>query len=252
VRVTLTRQLNQAWQREVSRSVELREHVTGEARIRQPLDSTLGTPALRALEATLAADDSGWREVEDGYRYEVDGGYVTYLIEEQALEIVAVLADEVQASGEGRQILSGVVNREIAAEAEGQYYDDGWGGYTQTSAQQKAQAAAEQQLENLAASQIEQASQEAETLSQAEIEAQARSQAQTQLQQRATERQGFLAEQARQHLDAVGIRCRQAFHQVLATAYRDAILAYARRNGADNIQWSEQNNRVEIEFNLQR
>ena len=250
IRVTATRQLNQAWEREVSRTVELNQQVIGEARVRQPLDATLGTPALRALESALAADDSGWREVEEGYRYDVEGGYVIYLLEERALEIVATLQDEVQTSAQATRRLEGIVDTEISAEGEGRYYDDGWGGRTKKLAEQKAQEAARQKLDNITRTQIEQAESEAENQASADVEAEARTQAQEQLQQIAAQRQEDLSAQARQHLNTVGVRCRQAFHQALARGYRDAILAYARRNGADNIQCNEDGNIVEIEFNL--
>jgi len=250
IRVTATRQLNEAWQREVSRTVELQQQVIGEARVRQPLDTTLGTPALRALESALATDASGWREVKEGYRYDVEGGYAIYLVDEQALEIVATLEGEVQTSAQETRRLEGLVNTEVSAEGEGGYYDDGWGGYTREFAQEQAQTAAQRQLDEIAHSQIQQAQNEAETQAAADIETAARTQAEIRLQQLAAERQATLSTQARQHLDTVGVRCRQAFHRVLATAYRDAILAYARRNGADNIQCSEENNMIEIEFNL--
>jgi hypothetical protein len=100
VTTTLTRDLAEAWRREVSRTVELRSQVAGEARIRQPLEASIGTPALRALQVALAAEGSGWTPVEEGFRRDVEGGYVVYLIDERALEIVAVLEDEVEARGE--------------------------------------------------------------------------------------------------------------------------------------------------------
>ncbi len=248
IRVTATRQLDEAWEREVSRTVELRERVIGEARVRQQLDASLGGPTLRALEAALAAEDSGWTEVDEGYRFTVEGGYVTYLFDERALEIVAVLEDEMQALGEETQVLEGAVRTEISAEGEGRYYDDGWRGHTLEDGRKKAQAAAERELDSIARALVEQAANEAAVQAAAEIEAAARAQAKTRLRQSATE----LSEQARQHLDTVGLRCRQAFHQVLAQAYRDAILAYARRHGAEKIQCTEGNDVVEIEFSLQR
>ncbi|OUL34964.1 hypothetical protein BV372_12720 [Nostoc sp. T09] len=250
IRVTATRQLNEAWQREVSRTVELQEQVIGEARVRQPLDSTLGTPALRALESALAAEDSGWREVEAGYRYDVEGGYAIYLVEERALEIVATLEDQIQISAQETRQITGAINTELAAEGEGRYYDDGWGGWTEELAQQQAQTAAQQKLDQIARAEIEQAQNQAEATAAADIEAAARTQAQIQLQQLAAERQAALSSQARQHLDTIGLQCRQAFHRILARGYRDAILAYARRNGAENIQFSEDNNIIDIEFTL--
>ncbi|MEM7578406.1 MAG: molecular chaperone DnaJ [Cyanobacteria bacterium P01_A01_bin.80] len=250
IRVTATRQLNEAWQREVSRTIELQGQVTGEARVRQPLDSTLGSPALRALESALADENSGWTEVEEGYRYDVEGGYVIYLADEQALEIVATLSDEIQVSAQASRTLEGSVNTELSTEGEGRYYDDGWGGRTREVAEQEAEKSAQQKLDEITRSQLEQAENEAEAEVSSEIEAAARTQAENQLQQQSTQRQAVLSNQARENLDTVGVRCRQAFNQVLARAYRDAILAYARRNGADNIQCSEDNNIIDIEFNL--
>ena len=63
VTVTATPDIAEAWQREVCRTVQLAERVTGEARLRQALSSHLGSPALRALEARLAAGTPGWEEV---------------------------------------------------------------------------------------------------------------------------------------------------------------------------------------------
>jgi hypothetical protein len=252
IRVTATRQIEEAWQREVSRSVQLQERVVGEARIRQPLETTIGRPALRSLESLLAANDSGWVEVEEGYRHEVEGGYVTYLIDEQALEIVATLEDIIQAAGEDTLIVEGTVQSEISAEGEGRYYDDNWGGHTMEVGRRVAQTQAEIELDAIARAQVEQAASEAERLVEAEVEAGARSQAEADLRRIASEREADLSAQARQRLDTVGTRCRQVFNRALAQAYRDAILAYAKRHGAENIQYSDNDNTVEIEFTLQQ
>jgi hypothetical protein len=248
--VTATHLLSEAWQREILRVVELQEHVIGEARVRQPLGVTMGGPTLRALEAALAADGSGWVEVDEGYRFEVEGGYVTYLINEQALEIVATLEDVVQATGEATSQLEGHVDMEITAEGEGRYYDDGYGGRTKETAERDAQAAAEQKLAEAAQAQLRQAADQAEAEASEAIEIEARRKAEERLQRQAAERQAHLAEQAMQHLQTVGVRGRHAFHQVMSSAYRDALMAYARQHGADNIHLSEANDVVEIEFSF--
>src|SRR5262249_57039713 len=51
VRITATRELAEAWQREVTRSVQLRGRVVGEARARQALGDALSTPVRVAFEA---------------------------------------------------------------------------------------------------------------------------------------------------------------------------------------------------------
>lgn len=248
--VRATRQLQEAWQREVTRTVNLQDRVSGEARVRQVLDSSLGAPTLRALETVLAAEDSGWQEVEEGYRFEVEGGHITYLIDEAALEIVAVLEDDVQATAQAVRTIEGEVNTEIAAEGEGQYYDDEWGGHTKAKAQKQAQAHVETALDQAGHAHMDQAQQEAEQAVSESVEAEAQAQAQAALQQTAEQTQSSLAEQAQAHLETVGLRGRQAFHLALGQAYKESILAYARRHGADNVQCEDGGDVVEIEFSL--
>lgn len=248
ITIRATRLLNEAWQQEVSRFVELRERVTGEARVRQSLDATLGRPTLRALELALAAEGSGWTEVEEGYRFDVEGGYVVYLVDEQELEIVAVLEDEIEATGQSSRVLEGQIDMEISAEGEGKYYEDGWRGLTREVGEQRAQEDAQRQLDEQELVQIKQAGDEAEAEVSDELAAKAHRQAEERLRDQAALRETDLAEQARRHLGTVGLRCRQAFNRVLATAYRDAILAYARQHGAESIQCNDQQDVVEIEF----
>jgi hypothetical protein len=250
IRITATRQLDQAWQREVSRSVDLCTGVVGEARVRQPLDATLGGPALNALEAILAGGESGWTEVDQGYRFDVEGGYVIYLVDERALEIVAQTEDVVQATGEASTVLEGQVREEVSVQGVGKYYDDGYGGHTPERAQEAAEKDADTKLDNAAQAKVEDAQKEAEDRESGRVEAEARAKAQEQLQQRAAQRQEQLEEQARQHLETVGLRSRQAFHRVLAQAYRDAILTYARRQGAEGVVCNENEDSVEIEFSM--
>jgi hypothetical protein len=46
---TATRQIRESWEREVRRLAEVGTDLTGEARIRQALDDSVGAPALLAL-----------------------------------------------------------------------------------------------------------------------------------------------------------------------------------------------------------
>ncbi len=245
-----TQQLCEAWQREVTRSVRVSGTVTGEARVRQSLDATLGGPSLRALETALANENSGWRQVPEGFRYDVEGGYVLYLVEERALEIVAVLEDSIQVSGEARQVFSGKVNEALAVEGKGEYYDDGYAGRTEERARREAQTDAEKKLQDAARARVKQAEEKAENAASSSVEAEARAKAEEQLRRQSEQRQAQLAARAQEHLETVGLRCRQAFHQVLAAAYRDSILSYARRHGAENIVCQEAGDTVEIEFCL--
>ncbi len=253
VTVTATREIAEAWQREVSRTVTLSTQVIGEARVRQPLSNTLGTPVFRALESLLASGNiENWQETETGYRHDVEGGYVFYDMDEQTLEIVATLGETVQAEGRATRQLSGELRETLSTEQEGHYYEDGYGGRTQARAETEAGNAAQHTLDQMAQSRLEDAQREAEEAESSRLHNQAQTEAQTQLTQTAQQRQAQLSGQATQHLDTVGIRCRQAFNTLLAQAYREAILAYARYHGAENISCQEENDHLEIEFFLEK
>ncbi len=253
VTVTATREIAEAWQREVSRTVTLSTQVIGEARVRQPLSNTLGTPVFRALESLLASGNiENWQETETGYRHDVEGGYVFYDMDEQTLEIVATLGDTVQAEGSATRQLSGELRATLSTEQEGHYYENGYGGRTQARAETEAGKAAQHSLDQIAQNRLEEDQREAEEAESSHLQNQAQIEAQTQLRQTAQQRQTQLSSQAAEHLDSVGIRCRQAFNTLLAQAYREAILAYARYHGAENISCQDKTDHLEIEFFLEK
>ena len=248
VTVTATRDIAEAWQREVSRTVQLTEQVTGEARLRQALSSRLGSPALRALEARLAAGTPGWEEAPEGYRCNVEGGYVLYQLDEQALEIVATVADVVTAQGTARTVLEGEVRDTLSASAEGHYYEDGYAEQNEARARREAEQEIQKTLEAGVRERLDRAQQQAEAAEAVRLQVEAQTAARQELANVTAERQTLLARQAEAHLETVGLRCRQAFNQLLALAYRDAILAYARRHGAEGISCRDEEGVLEIEF----
>jgi len=248
--VSATRQLDEAWQREVLRRVELQARVVGEARVRQNLEGTVGRPALLALEGVLAAPSSGWVRVERGFRYDVEGGYVLYATDDQMLEIVATQSDEVQALGEATETLSGQLQTTIEREGEFRYYDDS--GISETVAESAARRDAEQNLESAAQAERQRVMGEAESAASSQLEGEARQRAVAQLEQNTQRRREELSAQAREHLRTVGVRARQVFHRALASAYREALLSYARRNGAEGVQYTEDGDSFEIEFRVAR
>lgn len=250
IRVSATRQLDEAWQREVSRRVELQARVVGEARVRQNLEGTVGRPALLALEGVLAAPGSGWERVERGFRYGVEGGYVLYATDDQTLEIVATQSDEVRALGEATETLSGQLQTTLEREGEFHYYDDS--NITTPAAETQARRVAEQNLESAARAERQRVADEAESAASSQIESEARNRANAQLEQKAQRRQEELSAQAREHLRTVGVRARQVFHRALASAYREALLSYARRNGAEIMHCNEDGESFEIEFRVAR
>lgn len=251
IQITATRQVHQAWEREVERVAEVAGTLTGEARISQALDATLGGSALMALQNALAQGFPGWAEQEDGsYRHPVEGGYAVYRPDSHSLEIVATLSEELRAQAAVRERLSGEFAGTVEAQVERGYYDDGYGGHTEQRARQEAQQAAPAALDQALRAHLAAAADAAETTQDAELRRRAQQQAQHDWERQADQRRDALSRRAAAELQQVGLRARLAFHQLLAHAYREALLGLARRRGADGIQCRDTDGYLEIEFLL--
>ncbi|SDT45807.1 hypothetical protein [Actinoplanes derwentensis] len=251
IRVQASRRLAESWNHEVRRQVTLHGEAVGRAESRQELGSLLGRPVLAALERILSAHD-GWREIPEGFRYDVDGGYVVYHLDSRSLQTVAEARTEVSAGREAAARVSGVVEEEVQVEGEGRYYDDGWGGLTEETARRDAGLDADRLLDRAAAARIDAARAAAEANTQAEIEARAHAEAQAALAEATAAAEADLERTAGGQLAAVGARVQEAFNVVLASAYRDAILAYARSRRAQGLRVSEGDGVVRIEFEMER
>jgi hypothetical protein len=254
VEITATRQVAEAWQREVERVAEQAMTITGEARVRHALDASVAAPALAALEAALEAGMPGWQRTGDdddaGYRCDVDGGHVVYLPGTRTLEIVAVAEGEVRGRGSARARLEGRVETAIEGSGASIYYDDGYGGRTQDVAEQEARQEADLGIARQVAARLDEAARTAEAEAEAALRARAEEAARADLQARAAVQRRALDADAAGRLETVGARARQAFHRLLAVAYRDALLALARARGAQEIHCSDAGEVLEIEFLL--
>jgi hypothetical protein len=248
--ITATRQIAEAWSREVQRAVRVSALVTGEARVTQQLATSVGAPVLDALDERLGNGIEGWERVERGYRRPVRGGYVEYRTEDHVLEIVAVANDEVEAFGEAAAHLEGCLKREISTDASAAYYDDGYGGRTREVASEEAAAHAERTLDELAKRGVEEAARAAVAAEVERLQEEAAAAASRNLAQQSEARARILEDRARSALAAVGAEARLAFHRVLALGYRDALLALARARGATGVHCSQAGDNLEIEFML--
>ncbi|GAA1392541.1 hypothetical protein GCM10009639_24350 [Kitasatospora putterlickiae] len=248
IRVRATRELALAWEEEVRRTVVRRGEVVGEARITESLRGTVGAPTLAALPRAFAGSP-GWRETDEGYRHPVGGGYVLYRPDTAELEIVATASAVVESVGEASRAVSGEVRDTFEAQGEGVWYDDE-PGLTQARARRQAQADAELRLRQAGERRIREEVERAGERLAAELDAAAGSAADAAYARATAEREARLRSDAATRLAAVGVAARNLFHEVLAVAYRDALLAFARSRGAEGIRCSERDGVLEIEFEL--
>ncbi|HUC23602.1 MAG TPA: hypothetical protein VMA73_12915 [Streptosporangiaceae bacterium] len=251
VRVRATRQLAEAWEQEIRRQVTRSGDAVAEARVREPLESSVGGPTLAALASVLDRT-AGWEQDANGvYRHALDGGYIAFDPDSRELEIVARQSGQVSAVGEAVTVVHAEITDVVEGEGVGTYYDDGWGGITA----EDAQRAAEEDLRQSLSAQVEARRAEARRATDEsrgeEVRAQAERRADSAYAAAAAARTEELRRRAAEALVSVGIEGRNLFHQALAEAYRDAILAYARSRRADNLHYSENGGVLEIEFDLQ-
>ncbi|WP_322749663.1 MULTISPECIES: molecular chaperone DnaJ [unclassified Frankia] len=250
VRVRATRDLTDAWEQEVRRQVTRRGQAVGDARVREPLGSSIGAPTLAALSGVLARTD-GWERDGESFRHALDGGYLLYHPATRELEIVAEVAAEVAASAEVATVVRGQLAETVEGEGEGTYYDDNYGGRTETHARRDAERNAARAVDAQVDALLAAARAQADDAEGTAVEAAAAARADAALAQAATARVEALRREAATRLVAVGIQGRNIFHQALAGAYRDAILAYARARRAEGITCSENGGVLDIEFELQ-
>jgi hypothetical protein len=251
IRVRATRELAEAWEQEVRRQVTRSGQTVAEARVREPLGSSVGGPTLTALAAVLSRTD-GWDEDAEGvFRHRLAGGAIAFDPATRELEIVARESAEVSSVGEAVATVRAEVADTVAGEGTGTYYDDGWRGITQADAQAAAEQNLNRSLDAAARALRDQARRDADRDAGATLQEEAERQADAAFVSASAARSQELRARAAASLAAVGIEGRTLFHQALAEAYRDAILAYARARHADNIQCTENGGVVEIEFEMQ-
>jgi FtsH ternary system domain X2 len=235
VRVHATRLLAEAWDHEVRRQVTLTGRAVGRASIREQVGDRLGRPVLASLEGVLAGLD-GWEIVDGGYQTTLEGGCARYHSSTGELEIVAELADDVQAQGEAATTVQAQVEALIQAEGTGHYYDDCWGGFTEHTARREAEQDAQQALARIAAERMSEARSLAESGASDQVRSQAEAAAERALAAATAARVQQLQQAALERLATVGAQARVRFNQAVAGAAHRAILAYARSRRAEGLE----------------
>jgi hypothetical protein len=250
VRVRATRELAHAWEQEIRRTVTRTGETTGEARVREPLADSVGAPALAALAGVLTRLP-GWEEDEDGvFRHALHGGSLSYDPATRELEITARVSGRVTATGEAATVVRAEVHDTVEAEGVGTYYDDDWGGYTEETATRAAEQDLARALDAAGRERLAEETARAEERAGAAAESGAAARADGALSAAVEARNRELRAEAQELLIAVGVEGRNLFHQALAEAYRDALLAYARSRGAERLSVREDGGVLEIEFDL--
>jgi hypothetical protein len=218
---------------------------------------SLGPATRIAFEAALRASDR-WTDAGDGRQLlDLDQAQVSYRLSDGELRLRARLTDEVMASGLASRTAEGVVEEAVEGFGESVYPRDNFGGRTRAQAEREAQAAADAALRagaDQAAPRLQSAAQAAEQEAgrrlEQQVAAEARRRAGERLQQEMRSRRQELDRQNHERLGELRDQALFAVNAVLATAYQQAILAYARDRGAV-ARTTEGDDTFEIQFEIE-
>ena len=152
VMVHLTETIEAAWRETVTRNAQATGQVQELARLTAdiPLDAEMGDLALAMMERLMRGEYEGydaWEEDAEGnFRRQLDQVTLVYTPGSHQLVIESRLTELITAEAEAAADAAGFTVGEVAVEAVGRYYEDGWGGRTEERARREAQTEADRRL----------------------------------------------------------------------------------------------------------
>lgn len=237
VMIHLARSIEEAWRRTVEQTATATGKVQELARITAQiaLDAEMGDLALTMLERVLAGEVEGFpawtRDSLGHYRRNLDAVTLVYNPDTHQLSVEARLTELVSAEARAAAEASGFTVGEVAVDAVGRYYHDGWGGRTQERAVTEATAEAEQKL--AAALEDLHREQNAAAFTAAEVQAQAAAQTEAQAALAAAQTAVRTALRARLDMTLANAQeqVRDLMNRAVGEAYRQALLQLVLDNG---------------------
>ena len=237
VTIRLNQAIREAWETTLEQiataSGEVQERAIVTADI--PLATEMGDLPLEMLERLVSgefADYQGWeRDHEGNYRRDLDGVTLIYPPGSQQLLIEARLAEQVDAEARATARACGFTIGEVAVDAVGNYYSDGWGGYTEEKARQDAQAAARQKLGAAVEAYHHEVHRDEIETAKAEATRQAQERADDELRRRQAEVRQALRGRLQGILSEAEDRIHQTINRLVGQSYRRSLLHMVQQNG---------------------
>lgn len=256
VMIHLTQAIEEAWRTTVEQAAMATGEVQELARLTAdiPLDAEMGERALQMLERILQgefAEYEPWeRDSEGNYRRDLGEVILIYQPGSRQLMVEAALAEQINAEVRATAEASGFTVGEVAAEAVGRYYEDGWGGRTEARARREAQAEAERKL--TAAAEALHRQQHAAELEAAEAEAQAQAEAEAaaELERLQAETRQALRQRLQTILAEAEDRVYHTMNRLVGEAYRRTLIELVQENGGRVITDEQTGSVINLEVEL--
>lgn len=256
VMVHLSEAIEEAWRTTVEQAATAEGEIEELARLTAdiPLDAEMGDRALQMLERILQGEFEAfdpWEQDEAGdYRRDLGDVTLIYRPGSRQLMVEAGLTERISAEARATAETGGFTVGEVAAEAVGRYYSDGWGGRTEAQARREAQAEAERKLAGAIealhrrqhAAEIETA--EAEALAQAEAEAAA------ELERLQAETRQALRHRLQAILAEAEDRVYLTMNRLVGEAYRRTLIEVVQENGGRILTDEQTGSVINLELEL--
>lgn len=256
VMIHLTRAIEEAWRTTVAQAATATGEVQQLARIRAdiPLDAEMGEVALQMLERILRGEfpefEPWERDAEGNYRHDLGDVVLVYQPGSHQLLVEARLTELISAEARATAEASGFTVGQVAAEAVGHYYEDGWGGRTEACALAEAKAAAELKLtEATEALHRQQHAAELQT-----AEAQARAEAERQAAADLARLQAQVRAGLRTRLQIIlreaEDRVQHTMNRLVGEAYRLSLIQMVKENGGRVLSDERSGSVINLELEL--
>ena len=256
VMIHLNRCIEEAWHHTVEETQTVSGDVTELARITThvPLNQEMGDGALEMLERVLSGEFKeyeAWERDEQG-RFRRDLGDVRMIYDPTShqLSVEAQFTETVTAEARAAVEASGMTVGEVAVEAVGNYYDDGWGRRTKDVALQEAQSSAEYKLGKA----IEElhATQHSSELAAARGQAQAQAEdlARNELTARQTATREALRNRLQVTLAQAQERVAHVMNRAVGETYRQTLIRMVRENGGRVLTDEQTGSVINMELEL--
>lgn len=255
VTINVNRSINGAWFDTVQQCARATDQVTEVARIETciQLDDELAGPALAMLERVLLGEFGGfdpWQRDGTELRTTLEDVTLVYDTVGHTLTVETALTESISSEAVAVAKVSGLAVGEVAVEAVGRYYDDGWGGRTEQQALEDAQKDAEQKLTD-AIDRLRR-EQNSETFQQAESQArqEAEEQVQAQMDVLRAEARAAIRQRLQLTLAQAQERVQRLIARAIGEAYRQTLLQLVRENGGRVLMDEQTGSVINMELEL--
>ena len=254
--IHLKKCIEESWHQTIEQSAEISDEVaaTGQIQTEIMLDQEMGDVALAMFESVMQGKFDGfepWIQSDKGhYHYDLDDVTLTYIPDTHQLTVSTQISQMVSASAKGVSEATGVTVGQIEAKSVADYYDDGWGGHTESHAREIAQKEAERQLqENIQQLHQKQHQQEIANATK-EAKQNAMDNAKIELTKVQDNVRSSLHEQIQTRLSQSKDQVFHVMNRMIGEAYRQTLMKIAHMNGGQILKNEKSGSIIQMELEI--